>query len=128
MEVLIFNRSTQWRMFLWFLLFWTAFNHSMKCGTCSTNRSIFCIPLFPSMEKRISLKRTYIWDTAPSSMSYLLTSPPGIWLEPRRSHHTYRHDVCSSRELLSKNRKNTCLILLLPFYSIYLHNSSHWSH
>ncbi len=115
-------------MFLWILLFWSSLHHSMKCCARSTNRSIFCISLFPSMEKRITLKRTYIWDTPLSGMNYLFIATKSIWLELRRPHHTHRYDVCSSVKLLPKDRKNTCIIFSLSLYTLYMYYSSHWSH
>ena len=115
-------------MFLWILLFWSSLDHSRECSTCSTNRSIFCISLFPGMEKRISLKRTYIWDTAPSSMNYLPVVTKSIWLELRRPHHTHRHDVCTIRKLLPKDRQNTRIVFRFSLYPLCMYYSSHWSH
>lgn len=115
-------------MFLWILLFWTSLNYPRKCSTCSTNRSIFCISLFPSMEKRISLKRTYIWDTTPSGMNYLSAVTKSIWLELRRSHHTCGHDVCTTRQLLPKDWENTCVIFRFSLYTLCMYYTSHWRH
>lgn len=128
MEILIFNRSAQWCMFLWILLFWTTVDYSVKCRTCGTNRSIFCISLFPSMEKRISLEGAHLWDITSDTVNYLSVVTKSIWLELRRSHHTYRYDVCPFGQLLPKDRKNTCIILHFSLYPLCVYHSSHWNY